>query len=292
MQQKALQVQEELFLRAAEREGLQIDLEQAEAQLSVKDAQHRAKTEALEQQLAQALKATAESGSKVQHLHSTVRSLRAQVTELGEVMLHHTAAFTKQLSEAQTFMTQALQVQANLQTTMSKYKKEMSERRKLHNLVQELRGNIRVYARARPLSDAEANAAATYAVTIPPADEAGEPSTELQLESAKGKINAFQFDAVFGPESTQSGVFAQIVSLVTSVLDGYNVCLFAYGQTGAVSHTRTLARTVPFTTRLMRRCPISYAAHLLISSIRVLFVSPPFHRVRRGPWLVRVPIRV
>ena len=49
----------------------------------------------------------------------------------------------------------------------------------------------------------------------------------------EGAQKAFEFDAVFGPSSTQAEVFTQIVSLVTSVLDGYACCLFAFGQTGA-----------------------------------------------------------
>ena len=38
---------------------------------------------------------------------------------------------------------------------------------------------------------------------------------------------------MFGPDSTQEQVFGDVAQLVTSVLDGYNVCIFAYGQTGA-----------------------------------------------------------
>ena len=37
----------------------------------------------------------------------------------------------------------------------------------------------------------------------------------------------------FREKSTQAEVFAQIVALVTSVLDGYSCAMFAYGQTGA-----------------------------------------------------------
>ncbi len=40
------------------------------------------------------------------------------------------------------------------------------------------------------------------------------------------------YNRVFGPESTQIDVFTDVKSLVNSVMDGYNVCIFAYGQTG------------------------------------------------------------
>ena len=45
-------------------------------------------------------------------------------------------------------------------------------------------------------------------------------------------LQAFDFDRVFGPEVKQAGVFQDVSQLVTSALDGYNVCIFAYGQTG------------------------------------------------------------
>jgi hypothetical protein len=37
-------------------------------------------------------------------------------------------------------------------------------------------------------------------------------------------------DTVFTPASTQQDVFNQAEDLITSVTDGYNVCIFAYGQ--------------------------------------------------------------
>lgn len=55
---------------------------------------------------------------------------------------------------------------------------------------------------------------------------------------------AFEFDRVFGPDSTQEQVFADVAQLVTSALDGYNVCIFAYGQTGAEPHLQASSRII------------------------------------------------
>ena len=57
-------------------------------------------------------------------------------------------------------------------------------------------------------------------------------STALTLAS-DGREHAFSFDRVFGPTSTQQEVFGSVSELVQSALDGYHVCLFSYGQTGA-----------------------------------------------------------
>ena len=37
---------------------------------------------------------------------------------------------------------------------------------------------------------------------------------------------------VYTPSSSQEDVFKDTESLMTSVLDGFNVCIFAYGQSG------------------------------------------------------------
>ena len=52
-------------------------------------------------------------------------------------------------------------------------------------------------------------------------------------------MQAFDFDRVFGPEVQQAGIFQDVSQLVTSALDGYNVCIFAYGQTGKIASRST-----------------------------------------------------
>merc|ERR1719326_2559585 len=46
------------------------------------------------------------------------------------------------------------------------------------------------------------------------------------------KGNMYTFDSVFSP-GTQPQVFDDCIDLVQSVFDGFNITIFAYGQTGA-----------------------------------------------------------
>jgi len=39
----------------------------------------------------------------------------------------------------------------------------------------------------------------------------------------------FKFDKVFDPSDTQEQVAEEVENLVTSCLDGFNVCIMAYG---------------------------------------------------------------
>ncbi|KNA11104.1 hypothetical protein SOVF_138290 [Spinacia oleracea] len=108
------------------------------------------------------------------------------------------------------------------------YQKVLQENRKLYNIVQDLKGNIRVYCRVRPFLPGQANGFSTV-------DKIEEGNITL-LNPAKyskdGKIS-FNFNKVFGPAAAQDQVYADMQPLVRSCLDGYNVCIFAYGQTGS-----------------------------------------------------------
>ncbi|XP_059652445.1 kinesin-like protein KIN-14S [Cornus florida] len=108
-----------------------------------------------------------------------------------------------------------------------KYLEESFERKRLYNEVIELKGNIRVFCRCRPLNQGEIANGTTSIVDFDSSQE-----NELQVIGSDSSRKHFKFDHVFRPEDNQETVFAQTSPVVTSVLDGYNVCIFAYGQTG------------------------------------------------------------
>jgi len=116
-----------------------------------------------------------------------------------------------------------------LATSDLRYRKEMIERKKLHNMVQELKGNIRVYMRCRPPTTKERDQFGSEALCVS-FPQIGEVSV---FNSEKNKEKNWEFDEVFDVESTQDKVYQDVSALVISVLDGYNVCIFAYGQTGS-----------------------------------------------------------
>lgn len=93
-------------------------------------------------------------------------------------------------------------------------------RKKLHNAVEDLKGSIRVFCRVRPLSKKETGQGDTSICEA------------VDQMTVKVKDEQFAFDAVFTP-GTQEEVFEDCRDLVQSAADGYNVTMFAYGQTGA-----------------------------------------------------------
>ncbi|XP_031102196.1 kinesin-like protein KIN-14L isoform X4 [Ipomoea triloba] len=114
-----------------------------------------------------------------------------------------------------------------MSTSALGYKKLMKENRNLYNMVQDLKGSIRVYCRIRPSFLADAKSAIDFI------GEDGSLVVVDPLKSQKDGRKSFQFNRVFGPTATQEEVFIDIKPLIRSVMDGYNVCIFAYGQTGS-----------------------------------------------------------
>ncbi|XP_072983474.1 kinesin-like protein KIN-14B isoform X3 [Typha latifolia] len=98
------------------------------------------------------------------------------------------------------------------------------QRRQALNGYLDLKGNIRVFCRIRPFLR---DASHIYEQSVITSD-----SSNVFLRFADTKSKQYSFDKVFQPNSTQEEVFQEIEPVIKSSLDGYNVCIFAYGQTG------------------------------------------------------------
>ncbi|KAF5740384.1 kinesin-like protein KIFC3 [Tripterygium wilfordii] len=108
-----------------------------------------------------------------------------------------------------------------------RYLEESFERKRLYNEIIELKGNIRVFCRCRPVNEVEISNGLEEVVEFDSSQD-----NELQIISSDSSKKQFKFDHVFKPDDDQDAVFVQTKPIVTSLLDGYNVCIFAYGQTG------------------------------------------------------------
>ena len=114
-------------------------------------------------------------------------------------------------------------------------------RKQMHNRIQELQGNIRVYVRVRPViqevdidknaGDSDQDFSNNKMMTLSPISIVP-GGDSLSINTVNDK-SAFNFNKVFETFSSQSQIFDEISDFIQSAMDGYNVCLFSYGQTGS-----------------------------------------------------------
>ena len=111
-----------------------------------------------------------------------------------------------------------------------KVREAAEEARKEYNEKMNILGNIRVFARIRPLIGLERKRGARVILR---SEKLEKHDTVTVDNIEKGRTRTFPFDKVYGAEATQEEVYAGAEPLLQSALDGLNVCLFAYGQTGS-----------------------------------------------------------
>ncbi|XAR53732.1 Minus-end-directed kinesin ATPase [Bertholletia excelsa] len=168
-------------------------------------------------------------------LEETCSSQREQIC----MLQYQLAATTEKLKmadlsavESRTEFEEQKRVMRELQDRLVDAESQLKEgemlRKKLHNTILELKGNIRVFCRVRPLLPDDG--AGTETISYPTSLESEGRGVELMQS---GQKFPFTFDKVFTPEASQEDVFVEISQLVQSALDGYKVCIFAYGQTGS-----------------------------------------------------------
>lgn len=168
--------------------------------------------------------------SSVNHLNDKIKVLKSEYVKLLEEANCYASALpdiSEMTSSVQALVNQHEELKLQYTELKTKFVEESKERKQLYNKLLELKGNIRVFCRCRPLSAQEV---AEGAVSVAEFDTAKDSEISIRTNGASKKV--FKFDSVFTPEAGQVDVFADTAPVVVSVLDGYNVCIFAYGQTG------------------------------------------------------------
>lgn len=143
---------------------------------------------------------------------------------------------------------------ASLQSIQKSLFESEQKRREIHNKLQEIRGNIRVFVRCRPFLPSD-KAAVDLGEGIPTSNElvpclsfykdetlislsntavSALSNTMRSVKSTAGSPSQpFSFDHIFTTEATQGDVYKEVSDLVQSALDGYRVCILSYGQSGS-----------------------------------------------------------
>ena len=149
-----------------------------------------------------------------------VEKLKQTIREMEDELSTNSGGLQKQLDDMRTKYLAEQEKVFNLE----------SERRKLQNTIQELRGNVRVFARLRPfLPNDKQREGEESIVTV------GMDTLSMSIKDPKnaGSEHKFSFDRAFAAHEGQEEVFKEVSEFVQSALDGYNVTLFSYGQTGS-----------------------------------------------------------
>lgn len=174
------------------------------------------------------------------HLDTKNKALAQSLTETSEELndLKYKQAKLEQIAcDYEQLQKKSGTLAVNLDTATEKLVKSQEqlylmnvERMVLHNIVLDLRGNIRVFARVRPpLPSEESKMLCGFSFN----DEASLEIINNEIGQTGGRKQGkqdFSFDHVFDPNTLQDDIFDIVSPLIQSALDGYNVCIFAYGK--------------------------------------------------------------
>lgn len=249
-------IQEQLVnARATQQETLkqkkafmeEIDRLRADLQRATDDRdQQTAQVQNLTSEVARYRECTGKSAAELEQLATKTTALEESFSSQNELIRNLCLKLeiaNQKLEIAESSALQHRAIDGEQKQTIEELQKRLEEselknfegellRRKLHNTILELKGNIRVFCRVRPsLPEDDCISVESSIVQYPTSAEL--VGRSIDLIQGPGQKHSFSFDKVFGPEAEQEEVFVEISQLVQSALDGYKVCIFAYGQTGS-----------------------------------------------------------
>jgi len=215
------------------------DLKQSLNEISLKN---QSLNNTVDRQLSQIQHLTDSNGKLQNQLDFNQQRMQQMQGEFQRLNQHKEMLENETQHQSQTILEQKQHIQQLEEQCawfQQKSREDDEKRKRLHNTIQELKGNIRVFCRVRPSLDDQKDGMSCYRFDN---EDIEQQSVTLlcpnSVSGISGKINEgkrynFDFDRVFRPFDAQDIVFEEISQLVQSALDGYKVCIFAYGQTGS-----------------------------------------------------------
>lgn len=222
-------------------DGYEERIQQAGQEQSDLRSEHARKLRALEDSTREREAAVKHAMRWVPAAHTKITAVRQELTGMKSSLSESMAAAKADFDRLGGMLLRGVgSVAREAALANKRFMRESKERRRVFNQLQELRGNIRVFCRVRPVLPKEtrrglvplvaAEEDTTILVADAPLPEAS-ASGSGELVAPAGK--RFEFDRVFGATSTQQEVYDEVSPMVHSALDGFHCCIFAYGQTGS-----------------------------------------------------------
>lgn len=195
------------------------DADKRVAAYKAQDAKHKEKTAALTAAVAEKEKAVATAQGDARALRQELKAAEASAAESLAVM-----------DEYKSLKVETKKLRKQNEVLQENFNTERVLRKKYYNMMEDMKGKVRVYCRVRPLSGTEKERGNHIVVSAP---------DEYSLVVSDGnRHEEFGFDSVFMPDGSQEQVYEDTGNLIQSAVDGFNVCIFAYGQTGTCSGMR------------------------------------------------------
>merc|ERR1719245_677306 len=185
-------IEEKFAKRQAEFDEMDLQLKKMIAEFEIEKNTWGAERESLSKKVEAAQEKDQKILACCKNLFKEFEQVRTSMEEVRSLKIDELERMNEFFPNFQELLNKTLDFNAKLvKDTMEKYKRELSLRRKYFNKVQELRGNIRVFCRVRPLLKFELDKGAKSCLTFPP-----EEDFVIKVDSG-GEEFTFEFDKVY-----------------------------------------------------------------------------------------------
>ena len=229
-EQRAQQQQAQVAELVAQQEDVRAQLAEVRTRLTQEQRERTSAEETMRDVREQAEAKSGDAEERERRLSQALEDMRSERTRIEKEAADEHERFEQLIGTLTGENDETRRKQKEAEESAVEFEKqwvnESKLRKELHNQLEEMVGNLRVYCRLRPAKAVEKEGLLSVEV------KGSDTVVVRDHESDRKDDKKYQFTQVYGVDSKQEDVFKDCESLMTSVLDGFNVCIFAYGQSG------------------------------------------------------------